>query len=111
MIGRLRRRLGAELAFYRRLARDPRVPRPAKWLLAAAVAYILSPIDLVPDFIPVLGHADDVLVAGALCWLALRIIPAGVVTELRPEASDADRARRQVSAGDARAERSGRWMW
>jgi uncharacterized membrane protein YkvA (DUF1232 family) len=55
----------------------------ARWLLGAAVAYALSPIDLIPDFIPVLGHLDDVLIVPLLVWLALRIVPAHVVAEHR----------------------------
>lgn len=67
-------------------ASDPRVPRSAKWLAAAAVAYALSPIDLIPDFIPVIGHLDDLLIVPALAWLALRQIDPGVLAELRSRA-------------------------
>jgi uncharacterized membrane protein YkvA (DUF1232 family) len=49
-----------------RLARDPVLPRPAKIAIAAAAVYIASPIDLVPDFIPVLGYVDDLLLAAIL---------------------------------------------
>lgn len=45
-----------------RLLKDPRVPRRAKLVLGAAAAYVASPIDLIPEFIPVIGWADDVLV-------------------------------------------------
>ena len=49
-----------------RLAFDPRLPRAAKIALAAAAAYLLSPIDLIPDFIPLVGYLDDVLVAAVV---------------------------------------------
>ena len=62
-----------------RFARShPATPWPAKALAAFVVAYALSPIDLIPDFIPVLGYVDDVLLLPALIWLALRWLPPQV---------------------------------
>lgn len=55
----------------------------AKALAAFVVAYALSPIDLIPDFIPVLGYVDDVLLLPGLIWLNIRLIPAGVLAECR----------------------------
>jgi uncharacterized membrane protein YkvA (DUF1232 family) len=55
-----------------RLARDPSVPRRLTVVLAAATAYLLFPIDLVPDFLPVVGHLDDALVAVLALRMALR---------------------------------------
>ena len=75
-----------ELAVLRLAAKDPRVPRSAKWLAGAAVAYALSPIDLIPDFIPVIGHLDDLLIVPGLAWLALRQIDPAVLAELREQA-------------------------
>ena len=72
-------------------ASDPRVPRSAKWLAAAAVAYALSPIDLIPDFIPVIGHLDDLVIVPALAWLALRQIDPKLLDELRSRAGKARR--------------------
>lgn len=66
--------------------RHERTPRAAKWLGAFVVAYALSPIDLIPDFIPVLGYVDDVLLLPALIWLAIRLIPDGVLAECRSRA-------------------------
>lgn len=63
--------------------RDPRTPWLAKGLLGVAVAYTLSPVDLIPDFVPVLGHLDDLLVVPALVWLATRMIPAQVLRDAR----------------------------
>jgi uncharacterized membrane protein YkvA (DUF1232 family) len=71
-------------------ARDERVPLPAKLLAGAVVGYALSPIDLIPDFIPVLGLLDDLLLVPAGIWLTLRMIPLGLRTELRAQAEVAD---------------------
>lgn len=68
--------------------RHPRTPWHAKALGLFVVAYALSPIDLVPDFIPVLGYIDDVLLLPGLIWLTLRMLPADVATECRAQADD-----------------------
>lgn len=67
-------------------ARDPRVPLAAKLVAAAVAAYALSPIDLIPDFIPVLGYLDDLIIVPAGIWLAVKLIPAELMDELRAEA-------------------------
>lgn len=67
-------------------ARDPRTPWQAKVLAGLVAAYALSPIDLIPDFIPVLGYLDDLLIVPAGIWLTLKLLPAGLVEELRVEA-------------------------
>jgi len=69
--------------------RDPRTPMVARVIGGAAVAYALSPIDLIPDFIPVLGYLDDVLIVPVGLWLALRMIPAEVMQDARERARDA----------------------
>jgi uncharacterized membrane protein YkvA (DUF1232 family) len=66
--------------------RHPRTPWLAKALGVFVVAYALSPIDLVPDFIPVLGYVDDVLLLPALIWLAMRLLPPEVLAECRAQA-------------------------
>jgi len=68
-------------------ARDPRVPTIAKLLAALVAAYALSPIDLIPDFIPVLGYLDDVVVVPAGILLTVRLIPAPVMADLRAQAA------------------------
>ena len=70
--------------------RDPRVPWYAKLLAACVVAYAFSPIDLIPDFIPVLGYLDDVVIVPLGILLALRLIPPDVMAECRARA-DQDR--------------------
>ena len=56
--------------------RDPRTPRLPKIICMVAVAYALSPIDLIPDFIPVLGFLDDAILVPAMIWLAVKLLPA-----------------------------------
>jgi uncharacterized membrane protein YkvA (DUF1232 family) len=70
-------------------ARDPRVPWYAKAVALAVAAYALSPIDLIPDFIPVLGHLDDVIIVPLGIVLAVRLIPAEILAEHRAAASAA----------------------
>jgi uncharacterized membrane protein YkvA (DUF1232 family) len=67
--------------------RDPRVPWVARLFAAAVVAYAFSPIDLIPDPIPVLGTLDDLLLVPAGVWLALHLIPPGVMADSRAEAA------------------------
>ncbi len=67
-------------------ARDPRVPWYAKALSAAVAAYALSPIDLIPDFIPILGYLDDLLIVPVGIWAAVKLIPDPIMTDLRAKA-------------------------
>ena len=69
--------------------RDPRTPLVAKLVAAAVVAYALSPIDLIPDFIPVLGLLDDALLLPLGIALALRLMPPAVLAEARLKAQEA----------------------
>ncbi|QIO52234.1 DUF1232 domain-containing protein [Rhizobium leguminosarum bv. trifolii] len=68
-------------------ARDPRVPWHAKAVAGAVAAYALSPIDLIPDFIPILGYLDDLLIVPLGIMLAIRLVPMEVMNELRAEAT------------------------
>jgi uncharacterized membrane protein YkvA (DUF1232 family) len=72
-------------------ARDPRTPWPAKLLAGLVIAYALSPIDLIPDFIPVLGYLDDLLLIPLGIWLVLRLIPPEVMADARNAAIVAGR--------------------
>lgn len=66
--------------------RHARTPWYAKALGLFVVAYALSPIDLIPDFIPVLGYVDDVLLLPGLIWLAIKLLPPDVLQECRVQA-------------------------
>jgi uncharacterized membrane protein YkvA (DUF1232 family) len=68
-------------------ARDRRTPWHAKAVAGAVVAYALSPIDLIPDFIPVLGYLDDLLIVPLGIALAIRLVPASLMDEFRAEAA------------------------
>lgn len=67
-------------------ARDPRTPWYARALVLLVVAYALSPIDLIPDFVPVLGYLDDLIIVPAGIGLALRLIPRAVIQQAREQA-------------------------
>ena len=67
-------------------ARDPRVPRHAKAAAAVVATYALSPIDLIPDFIPVFGYLDDLILVPLGIMLAVRLIPPMLMVELRNKA-------------------------
>lgn len=92
--------LKRELRVYQLVLKDPRTPRLAKILLGLAVGYALLPFDLIPDFIPVLGHLDDVVIVPGLIVLALKLIPAEVVLECRRQVTAAsDEPSRLHSSG------------
>ena len=63
--------------------KDKRTPAAAKILIGITVGYLLSPIDLIPDFIPVLGLLDDLIIVPALITLSIRLIPPIVLSEAR----------------------------
>ncbi|MFC3691450.1 YkvA family protein [Chenggangzhangella methanolivorans] len=71
--------------------RDPRTPLAAKIVTLAVVAYALSPIDLIPDFIPVLGYLDDLLIVPLGVMLAIRLIPVDLMAEYRGRAAGLER--------------------
>jgi uncharacterized membrane protein YkvA (DUF1232 family) len=86
-LGRWARTLKRDVVALWVAARDPRTPWPAKLLAGAVAAYALSPIDLIPDFIPILGYLDDLVVVPAGIWLALRMVPPDLMLEFREEAA------------------------
>jgi uncharacterized membrane protein YkvA (DUF1232 family) len=67
-------------------ARDPRVPWHAKAVAGAVAAYALSPIDLIPDFIPVLGYLDDLILVPLGILLAVKLVPDQLMAEFRADA-------------------------
>ena len=81
--------------------RDPRTPWYARLLVAAVVIYAVSPIDLIPDFIPVLGLLDDLVIVPLGAALAIRMVPREVMADCR------ERARRATGPG---ASRRTRWL-
>lgn len=82
-------------------ARHPDTPWYARVLAAGVAAYALSPIDLIPDFIPVLGYLDDLLIVPAGIALAIRLVPTPVMEECRARAADAFAQGRPVSRAAA----------
>jgi len=80
------RLLKAELHALWLANRDPRTPAAARWLILCVVVYALSPIDLIPDFIPVIGYLDDLILLPLGIALVLRLIPPEVMTECRERA-------------------------
>ncbi|MFY0579684.1 YkvA family protein [Cystobacter fuscus] len=80
------RALKTEVAALLLAVRHPSVPWYAKLLAAAVVAYALSPVDLIPDFIPVLGYLDDLILLPLGILLVRRLIPPAVLAECREQA-------------------------
>ena len=82
------RALKAETHVLYLAARHPGTPWYAKLLVAGIVAYAFSPIDLIPDFIPVLGLLDDLVLIPLGIWLAIRLVPETVLAECRSRAQE-----------------------
>jgi uncharacterized membrane protein YkvA (DUF1232 family) len=78
-------------------ARHPQTPWYAKVLVAGIVAYAFSPIDLIPDFVPVLGYVDDLILIPIGIAFALKLIPPEVMTECRARAAEALNSGKPVS--------------
>jgi uncharacterized membrane protein YkvA (DUF1232 family) len=100
--------------------RDSKTPLGVKLLCVFVVAYALSPIDLIPDFIPVLGYLDDALLLPGLIWLAVRLLPPEVVDDSRVKADTwmATQGRKPISKAGAvaivllwLALAHGAWAW
>ena len=79
-------------------ARDARTPLLAKLVALATSAYAFSPIDLIPDFVPVLGLLDDLLLVPTGLWLAMRLIPPALMDEFRAAAAALDRPVSRMAA-------------
>ena len=94
MTGRLRewaRRIKRDLVAVAGAARDPRTPALARILAVLVIAYALSPIDLIPDVVPVLGLLDDVILVPLGLLLVIRLIPPPILDEHRQRAEAAGR--------------------
>jgi len=72
-----------EIKVYRRVLKDTRTPKIAKILLGVGIGYLLLPFDIIPDFIPVIGHLDDLIIVPALVIIALKMIPKEVIEDCR----------------------------
>ncbi|MFD0913513.1 YkvA family protein [Methylophilus luteus] len=83
-------RFKQEVAFYRALQKHPQTPRLAKALLWLALGYLLLPFDLIPDFIPLIGQLDELVIIPLLLYLALKVIPVSVRQECRDQLESAD---------------------
>jgi len=104
MIQRLKawaRRLKANLILLWLCCREPDMPWLPKVVALVTVAYAISPIDLIPDFIPVLGYLDDVILLPLGIALAMRLIPDALLLRCRPQA---------LAMAGQRVSLSGRWI-
>ena len=79
------KQLKQELAVYRLVLKHPKTPWIAKLFLGLAIAYLLLPFDLIPDFIPVLGQLDEVVIIPILVYIALLFIPKIIIQDCREQ--------------------------
>lgn len=76
-------RLKAEFVFYQRLQKHPQTPKIAKALLWLAIGYVLMPFDLIPDFLPIIGQLDELVIVPLLLYSALKLTPTDIIAECR----------------------------
>src|SRR5574341_376434 len=95
------RHLKAEAFALYLAARDPRTPWYARLLVAGIIAYAFSPLDLIPDFVPILGYLDDLILLPLGIWLTIRMIPPAVLDESRARAEIELRGRRPTNRAAA----------
>jgi uncharacterized membrane protein YkvA (DUF1232 family) len=77
------KRIKKELDVYQRIAKHPETPLLAKFFFGFAIGYLLLPFDLIPDFIPVLGQLDDLVMVPLLIYIALKLTPTHVIAQCR----------------------------
>lgn len=95
------RRVRRDVTALHLAVRDPRVSWPAKAVAACVVAYALSPIDLIPDFVPILGQLDELVVLPLGILLAARLVPQAIMAGLRAAAESGPGVRPVSRAGAA----------
>lgn len=83
----LKKNFKNQLNLYKLILKDRRTPITAKILLWAAIGYLILPFDIIPDFIPFFGQLDDLIIVPLLVYLALKIIPPGIINEYKIELS------------------------
>lgn len=83
------KQLKQELTVYRLVLKHPKTPWLAKLFLGLAVAYLLLPFDLIPDFIPVLGQLDEVVIIPILVYIALLFIPKTIIQDCKKQVETA----------------------
>ena len=76
-------KLKAEFAFYQCLQKHPQTPKLAKAFLWLAIAYLLMPFDLIPDFLPIIGQLDEVVIIPLLLYCAIKLTPQSVIAACR----------------------------
>jgi len=72
-----------QISLYKKLLKDHRTPLISKILLALAIGYLLLPFDFIPDFIPIFGQIDDIIIVPLLIYIALRLIPKELIEEYK----------------------------
>jgi uncharacterized membrane protein YkvA (DUF1232 family) len=77
-----------EIKIYQLVLKDTRTPRISKVILGVAVGYAVCPFDLIPDFIPVIGHLDDAIIIPVLIYIAIKTIPKEIIEDCRNKAKD-----------------------
>jgi len=82
-VGKLINKAKKEIAYFRALMIHPKTPKFSRWLIGGTIAYLLSPVDLIPDCVPVIGQLDDLLIFPLLIYAALVMIPSSVKKECR----------------------------
>jgi len=88
MFGKLKSfalRVKREIQVYYLVLKDSRTPKPAKVVLWLAVGYAFLPFDIIPDFIPVLGQLDDIIIVPGLIFVALMMVPKEIVEDRRKQ--------------------------
>jgi len=77
------KKFSKEVRLYQLVLKDKRTPKLAKILLGLAIGYTLMPFDLIPDFIPIIGQLDDIIIVPIIVILAIKIIPKEIIHDCR----------------------------